>query len=556
MRTAFYARYSTDLQSEASIEDQMRRLKARAQQEGWQIANSYSDAATSGASMMRPGIQRLMVDAADCKFDIVLCEALDRLSRNQSDIARIYEQLTFHGVTVITLSEGVVSELHIGLKGTMNALFLKDLADKTRRGLEGRVRAGKSGGGKAFGYDIPLKFDAAGEKVAGELIIHDEEAETVRRIFAMYADGMSPRKIAHTLNDEGVRGPQGGTWGPTTIHGNRRRGTGIINNELYIGRRVWNRLHYVKNPSTGKRVSRLNPEDQWIVEEAPDLRIVPDELWERAKARQKALDDIGTNFYDKSRPRYFWSGKVKCGCCGSSYIKISKDHLGCTASRAKGKTVCANRKTIRMDTLEEQLLASLQHHLMQPESFAEFIEAFSGELNRMQGEARGRRKALEGKITKIERQLDKAIDAIFDGAPASRFKERMEMREAEKADLKQELSMMDKEAPLLLHTGMADIYKQRVGKLADALHANREDLEAFNTMRSLLDTVTLHPTDKGFDIDLQGDLATILHLSAAGNKPLDTTTKPSEFDLGGSGALAEQVKMVAGAGFEPATFRL
>lgn len=214
IRTALYARYSTDLQSEASIEDQMRLLKARAEREDWQVSKSYSDAATSGASMMRPGIQRLMLDAADSKFDIVLCEALDRLSRNQADIARIYEQLSFHGVTVITLSEGVVSELHIGLKGTMNALFLKDLAIKTRRGLEGRVRAGKSGGGKAYGYTVPIKYDAAGERLTGDLVINEEEAETVRRIFTLYADGVSPRKIAHTLNDEGVKGPKGGAWGP------------------------------------------------------------------------------------------------------------------------------------------------------------------------------------------------------------------------------------------------------------------------------------------------------------------------------------------------------
>ena len=561
MRTAFYARYSTDMQSEASIEDQMRRLKARAQQEGWQISGSYSDAATSGASMMRPGIQRLMIDAADSKFDIVLCEALDRLSRNQADIARIYEQLTFHGVTVITLSEGVVSELHIGLKGTMNALFLKDLADKTRRGLEGRVRSGKSGGGKAFGYDIPIKLNEAGERITGDLTINEEEAATIRRIFTMYANGMSPRKIAHTLNDEGIKGPQGRAWGPTTIHGNRRRGTGIINNELYIGRRVWNRLRYMKNPSTGKRVSRLNPEDQWITEEALDLRIVPDELWQRAKARQKALDKKGPHFSAKSRPRYFWTGKVKCGCCGSGYIKISRDHLGCTASRAKGKTVCANRKAIHVNVLEEHLLAGLQHHLMQPERFAEFIEAFSGELNRLQGEARGKRTSIESKIARIESQLDKAIDAIFDGAPASRFKERMELLEAEKAQLTQDLTAMDDEPPLLLHTGMTDIYKKKVGKLADALRADREDLAAFNTVRALLDSVVLHPTDKGFNIDIQGDLANILHLCAAGSRgdgrtALDTTTKPSELSLEGSGALGSQVKMVAGVGFEPTTFRL
>ena len=64
----------------------------------------------------------------------------------------------------------------------------------------------------------------------------------MRRIFEDYAVGVSPRAIAKTLNAEGMPGPSGRTWGPSTIHGNRQRGTGILNNELYIGRLVWNRL--------------------------------------------------------------------------------------------------------------------------------------------------------------------------------------------------------------------------------------------------------------------------------------------------------------------------
>src|SRR6202453_1114282 len=106
----------------------------------------YTDAAISGASLMRPGIQQLMQDAMAGRFQIILAEALDRLSRNLADIAGLYQSLTFAGVRIVTLSEGEISELHIGLKGTMNSLQLKDLAEKVRRGLRGRVEAGKSGG--------------------------------------------------------------------------------------------------------------------------------------------------------------------------------------------------------------------------------------------------------------------------------------------------------------------------------------------------------------------------------------------------------------------------
>ncbi|GLS79568.1 recombinase family protein [Paracoccus marinus] len=93
----------------------------------------------------------------------------------------------------------------------------------------------------------------------------------MRRIFEDYPKGTSPQKIA---------GPNGGHWGTSTILGNRERGTGILNNELYVGRRVWNRLRYVKDPGTGKRISRLNSENDWVITDVPRLRIVDDTLWE------------------------------------------------------------------------------------------------------------------------------------------------------------------------------------------------------------------------------------------------------------------------------------
>ena len=228
-----------------------------------------------------------MADALAGKFEIILAEALDRLSRDQADIASFYKRMRFADVQTVTLSEGEISDLHIGLKGTMNALFLKDLADKTRRGLRGRVEAGKSGGGNSYGYDVVRTIAADGTPVRGDRTVNEAQAAIVRRIFGEYAAGKSPRAIAKDLNAEGVPGPSGKGWGPSTIHGNSERGTGILNNELYLGRLVWNRLRYVKDPETGKRVSRVNPESEWIIHDVPELRIIDDDLWQAAKERQE-----------------------------------------------------------------------------------------------------------------------------------------------------------------------------------------------------------------------------------------------------------------------------
>ena len=224
--------------------------------------------------MLRPGYQLLLQEAREGRFEVVVAEALDRLSRDQEDVAALYKRLSFAGIRIVTLAEGEITELHVGLKGTMNALFLKDLAQKTRRGLQGRIEAGRSGGGNSYGYDVVKRIGDDGEPIRGERRINPEQAAIVRRIFAEYAAGGSPKAIARALNREKVPGPRGRAWGPSTIHGQRRRGNGILNNELYVGRLVWNRLRFVKDPQTGKRVARFNPDSAKVVREVPELRIV------------------------------------------------------------------------------------------------------------------------------------------------------------------------------------------------------------------------------------------------------------------------------------------
>src|SRR5215468_3413877 len=384
---AIYARYSSDLQREASIEDQNRICRERAAKEGWSIYQEYSDSGISAASLVRPGIQKLLRDALDGRFGIILAESLDRLSRDQEDIAHIFKRISFAGGRIVTLSEGEINELHIGLKGTMGALYLKDLADKTRRGLRGRVEAGKSGGGNSYGYDVVRGLGADGQPLTGERKINADESAIVRRIFEEYAAGVSPRAIAKRLNAESVLGPSGKAWGPSTIHGNHQRGTGILNNELYIGRLVWNRLRYVKDPATGRRISRLNEPALWIIQDVPELRLVPQPLWDAVKQRQAAVkrntrpDLQERPFWDRQRPRFLVTGLAKCGVCGSSYVKISAHLFGCAAARNRG--TCGNRLNIRLDVLEAAILDGLRRHLLQPDLFKVFCEEFHREVNRL-----------------------------------------------------------------------------------------------------------------------------------------------------------------------------
>ena len=160
------------------------------------------------------------------------------------------------GIEIRAVHEGVVNTVLVGLRGLVGRLYREDSAHKVRRGLAGRVGQGFNAGGSAYGY-VPVLGDK------GKRVIVEAEAEIVRRIFDEYVAGRTPREIAHDLNHEGVLPPRGRSWNASTINGNMQRGTGIIQNELYAGRLVWNKVRMVKDPDTGKRLSRPNPKNDW-----------------------------------------------------------------------------------------------------------------------------------------------------------------------------------------------------------------------------------------------------------------------------------------------------
>ncbi len=565
-RAVIDARYSSDNQSAASIEDQVRECREFVARQGWTVAQVYTDAALSGASTLRPGYQALLAAARDGGLDVVVAEALDRLSRDQEDTAALFKRLRFAGIRLVTLSEGEISELHVGLKGTMNALFLRDLAAKTHRGLRGRVEAGRSGGGNAYGYRVVRRLGADGQPRAGARAIDAAEAAVVTRIFRAYAAGVSPKRIAFALNADDIPGPRGGAWSQSTLSGNRARGTGILNNELYIGRLVWNRLAYVKDPESGRRRSRARTAEELTVTEVTTLRIVEPALWAAVKARQAALDARtgrgGVNktvdsaseggavpFWSQQRPRYLFSGLMRCGVCGGGFSKVSKEHFGCSAARNKGPAACSNRRTIRRVVLEATVLDSLRGRLMDPGLFKSFVAAFTAEWNRLQGAAAAEQTARADELKRVTEQMERLVDAIANGTPPAMVNDRLAKLEQRRVTLEAEAATAAAPAPRL-HPHLAETYRRKVADLVAALAAE-DGAEARELVRGLVERVTLSPEGDGQRVEVRGELAAILALAQG--------VKQANRAVGGAGSgdvLVEQVKVVAGAGFEPAAFRL
>jgi site-specific DNA recombinase len=522
MRSVIYARYSTDLQREASIEDQVRVCRQRINREGWSLLATYSDAASSGASRLRPGYQKLLEDARNGVFDVVVAEALDRLSRDQEDVAALFKQLRFQGIRLITLAEGEISELHVGLKGTMNALFLKDLALKVHRGLEGRVRQGRSGGGLCYGYDVVREHDGRGESIHGGRRINELEATVVRRIFAEFATGRSPRAIAAGLNAEDIAGPRGRPWRDTTIRGHALRGTGILHNELYIGRLVWNRQRYVKDPHTGRRLARLNPASAWLVTEVPELRILEDALWQQAQARLGSIRQSprvakarAAEFWKHRRAQHLLTGLAHCGVCGSPLAAAGKDYLTCAAARRQG--TCNNKRSMRRPVLEALILDGLKDRLMAPELVKEFIAEFHREVNRLSRDREVDLGLQRRELDDVNRKLRGLIDAIAEGLRGPGLQAKLDELESRKARLEAELAAAPPPSPRL-HPNLAEIYRRKVVDLQAAMADPKTHTEAREILRGLIERVVLHPADNGFEIELVGEIAAMVDLGAQNKK--------------------------------------
>ncbi len=544
MRSAIYARYSTDLQNPASIADQVRSCEERIKADGGTVAEIYTDAAISGSSIKaRPGLQALLRDAGHGRFDTVVAEALDRLSRDQEDIAGVYKRLQYADIQLTTLSEGVVSELHIGLKGTMNALFLKDLAQKTRRGLRGRVEQGLSGGGNAYGYRVVRRLLADGTAATGEREINPAEAAVVTRIFSEYVSGKSARTIAAELNRDGIPSPRGGHWNASTIHGSRQRRNGILNNEMYVGQLVWNRQRFVKDPDTGKRQSRLNPKEEWVRADVPDLRIIDQHLWERVQVlKARYASHAGNKRQTKKR---LLTGLIKCGCCGGNMTIARKDRYYCATRREKG--ICEADFGIAAAEVESRVLNGLRDILVGNDALiATFTAELSAELARLKRDKGPDKAALQKDLAEVERGITRCVDFIMsgDGAPAS-VRDRLTALEARKADLQAQLARRQISAAIAFHPNYAELYSKVVSKIATLLAQEDTRADAMEAIRSLVDRIEVCAGAKRgeTEVTLVGRLAGILALGTNKNTRSDEAT-------GGTFLL------VAGAGFEPTTFRL
>lgn len=403
MKAAIYSRFSTERQTYSSIADQVRICTEYAQRQGWEVVERYSDAGISGAATgNRPGFLRMRADGMARRFTVLLVIDTSRLARSQ-ELAPLIDRFRFQGVRVIGVQDSFDSasgtaDMQAGLSGIMSVEFRRMVKARTYAALEGRAKQGKATGGRAYGY-------RDGQVDKGEAFI-------VREIFGRFADGATTRAIAAELNGRRIPSP-GSSWKRTERRATGWMGSGvraILLNERYRGVVHWNVSEWRKDPDTGKRLRVMRPPSEWISHSDESLRIVSDELYERAQRRFR--DSTGKSVRSggggKGRgPKYLLSGLLRCAECGANYIGVNGREYGCSSHRDGGS--CGNAVRVRREHLEEHLL---RNYALRDILAPDVIELMARELERENAAYLKTREAHADQVPREVHEISARIDRL------------------------------------------------------------------------------------------------------------------------------------------------
>ena len=466
MRAAAYARYSSEMQRETSLDDQIATARRYASAHGFEFLDEhvYTDAAVSGASLDRPGIQALLLAVArrPLSFNVLLVDDSSRVARDLADAVRFMQQLKFCGVRVIYISQNIDSaneqaETLIAVHGVVDSLYLREMSKKVRRGLAGQLARGFATGSSTYGYrtipvpDPSAKTDAHGHPtlLGHRVEVQPDEARVIVQIFEWYAGGLGTRRIVERLQTTGWFGPRGASWKSGAV----KR---ILVNERYTGKRIWGQKVFERRPGTRQHIARALPRDQWHVLDCPDLRIVSDDLWRRAEDRRALLrqtlplDAYGRRTLMRGRngalhSKQLFVGFLRCAVCDGAitvlYGRPGKVRYGCSRSHRNGLAACDNRLTVRAEVVDAHLLAGLRSELLRPETIRYITGELTRALNLLSDERPGLEAEARSAREQAEQRLQRLIAAIESGVSPETVAAAISARQAEVARLDAQLAV-------------------------------------------------------------------------------------------------------------------
>lgn len=441
MKAVIYARYSSERQTEQSIEGQLRECKEFAEAEGITIIDSYIDRAISGKTDNRPAFQQMITDSASHRFNAIIVYKLDRFARNRYDSAMYKAKLKKNGVRVLSAKEhitdspeGIIME---GLLEAMNEYYSAELSQKIRRGMRENVVKGKTtGGGVALGYKI-------GEDK--RLEVDADTAPIVQKIFDMYASGSSYADIINALNDAGYKTSRGNAYNKSSIQR-------ILKNRKYVGEYV------VKN----------------IAEISECPAIISRDLFESVQVR---LSEATHKNKHRNEHNYVLTGKLRCATCG-------KPVTGTAGTSKTGNRYyyykCADRCTsLAQEKLESKVLSLLIAYLT-PEKIDQISNA-AYECYKKEQSNNSEQETLKKQIATLEKKINNIINAIMNGTASNALQMALKGLEEDKERMALELERLSIKMP--------DLTKEHFAYFLETI--DTDDIEAMVNL--LVNKIIIYP---------------------------------------------------------------
>ena len=511
MQAAIYARYSSENQRPESIDDQISSCRKLAKERQYDVEHGhiYTDEAASGAREDRPGLVALRAAAVAGEFRVLLVDDLSRLARNTLLLLSVLEELRFHGVRVLSVSDGLDTDdedatVGIQMRGVFNELQLLDLRKKTLRGQIGQKQRGFIVGEATFGYRSvavgEVRMDKKGRpRPEGyKMTIEPREAAVILRVFKEFVAGSSESRIVKRLNAEGVPGRRTSKkgWSPATVHR-------LLRNEKYVGRWIWNRTETRRDPKTGRRRQFPKPESEWFINEDQALRIVPQRLWERAQRRMESVRKVwpggkGKRGFQGQRggrvahyPTDLLSGAMSCASCGATIAKMSGKNGGYYGCLGAKKGACDNHLHVRRALVERIVLAAVRDRLARPENLDYVFKKLEQQVASASTATPETIRLKEAECDAEQRRVANFIEFVAEGRGSRALGEALTASETRLTDLRADLEGLRRSQHEVFSAPPREWLVERIATIQTVLERRTE--RSALLLRKLLGPISMEP---------------------------------------------------------------
>ena len=409
MNIAAYCRVSTDKSDQLnSLETQKEFFLEYTKRTGDNLIKLYADEGISGTKIKnRMEFQRMLADAEKGLFDMVVVKDISRFARNTVDLLQSVRKLKSLGIETQFLTANMTSMGNSEFVLTIfGALAQEESANTSKRIKFGKKMNAEKGRvpNIVFGYD----------KTIGDyfnLSINENEAMAIRQIFQWYTEeGYGGSKIANMLNERGIKTKRGNNWSQNSV-------CRILTNEIYTGK-IINGKEEIADFLTGQRKEK--DESEWLVTLRPELRIIEDEVFDKAQDILKGRHDSFKITHERQSNKYLFSTLIKCKECGWSFRRTVRQYKNtyvrwvCSGHNGKGADSCPNAVTVDEEELIQALQEYFQEILSKKKKVINYVIKEFQRVYKAKDENIEYEKQLNAELNKLRKSREKYMDMYTD----------------------------------------------------------------------------------------------------------------------------------------------